>query len=85
MNLTKLDVLSELEEIKVGVAYRLPDGTLLPTVPSDLDKLEKCEVRGGDDVRRSGKTMPRGGGGNVEGCRMGGAASCCLFLSWASG
>ncbi|GAB4817464.1 hypothetical protein N2152v2_004510 [Parachlorella kessleri] len=44
INLTKLDVLSELEEIKVGVAYRLPSGQLVPTVPADLSLLEKCEV-----------------------------------------
>jgi hypothetical protein len=31
----------------VGVAYRAPDGTMLPTVPEDLDLLEKCEVREG--------------------------------------
>ncbi|EFN56347.1 hypothetical protein CHLNCDRAFT_35084 [Chlorella variabilis] len=44
INLTKLDVLSDLEEIKVGVAYRQPDGQLLHTVPEDLDLLEQCEV-----------------------------------------
>ncbi|KAL4438177.1 hypothetical protein ABPG77_010538 [Micractinium sp. CCAP 211/92] len=44
LNLTKLDVLSDLEEIKVGVAYRAPDGSLLPSVPEDLELLEKCEV-----------------------------------------
>lgn len=44
INLTKLDVLSDLEEIKVGVAYRKPDGELLHTVPEDLDLLEQCEV-----------------------------------------
>lgn len=44
LNLTKLDVLSDLEEIKVGVAYRTPEGALLHTVPEDLELLEKCEV-----------------------------------------
>ena len=45
VNLTKLDVLSDLAEIKVGVAYRTPSGALLHTVPEDLDLLEQCEVR----------------------------------------
>lgn len=44
LNITKLDVLSDLDEIKVGVAYRLPDGTTLPAFPSNLDIMEKCEV-----------------------------------------
>ncbi len=29
---------------QVGVAYRTPDGSLLPSVPEDLELLEKCEV-----------------------------------------
>ena len=29
---------------QVGVAYKAPDGTLLPSVPEDLDLLEQCEV-----------------------------------------
>jgi hypothetical protein len=44
INLTKLDVLSGLDEIKVGVAYRTPQGKLLTTVPSDLALLEACTV-----------------------------------------
>jgi adenylosuccinate synthase len=44
VNLTKLDVLSGLEEIKVGVAYKTPSGDILQTVPSDLSLLEQCEV-----------------------------------------
>lgn len=44
VNLTKLDVLSELDEVKVGVAYKLPSGDILKTVPSDLSLLESCEV-----------------------------------------
>ena len=44
LNITKLDVLSDLDEIKVGVAYRLPDGTTLPAFQSNLDIMEKCEV-----------------------------------------
>ena len=30
---------------QVGVAYRMPDGSLLPSVPSDLELLEQAEVR----------------------------------------
>jgi adenylosuccinate synthase len=45
INLTKLDVLSGLAEIQVGVAYKLPDGRLLPSVPSDIPTLEAVEVR----------------------------------------
>lgn len=44
LNLTKLDVLSGLEEIKVGVRYKTADGTSLPAFPSDLDLLESCTV-----------------------------------------
>ena len=44
INITKLDVLSELDEIKIGVAYIAPDGTRLPAFPSDLTLLEECEV-----------------------------------------
>ena len=44
LNITKLDVLSDLDEIKIGMAYIAPDGSRLPAFPSDLDLLEKCEV-----------------------------------------
>ena len=44
LNITKLDVLSELEEIKIAVEYRLPDGRSLNFFPADLDVLEKAEV-----------------------------------------
>ena len=44
LNLTKLDVLSDLDEIKIGVAYRTADGKELPTVPCDLEVLESVEV-----------------------------------------
>lgn len=46
LNLTKLDVLSSVEEVKIGVAYKAPDGTILPSVPADLDLLSQVEVRG---------------------------------------
>ena len=62
LNLTKLDVLSGLAEIRVGVGYRAPGGALLPSVPADLELLEKCEVG-------------RGGGGGEGG--RGAAARAC--------
>ncbi|KZV97659.1 Adenylosuccinate synthetase [Exidia glandulosa HHB12029] len=43
LNLTKLDVLDSLAEIKVGVKY-LVDGKELPSFPADLDVLAKVEV-----------------------------------------
>jgi adenylosuccinate synthase len=47
LNLTKLDVLSDLSEIKVGVAYKLGDKTMTSTVPSDIESLEKVGGRAG--------------------------------------
>lgn len=45
LNLTKLDVLSGLEEVKVGTAYKEPaTGALLPAFPADLELLESVEV-----------------------------------------
>ncbi|KAL3492878.1 Adenylosuccinate synthetase [Aspergillus germanicus] len=45
LNLTKLDVLDDFDEIKVGVAYTLPDGTRLEnTIPADAEVLNKVEV-----------------------------------------
>jgi adenylosuccinate synthase len=45
LNLTKLDVLDDLDEIKIGVAYEI-DGKRLPlgAMPSTLDDLESVEV-----------------------------------------
>lgn len=43
LNLTKLDVLDSLEEIKVATGYRL-DGKPVRSVPADLDTLGKVEV-----------------------------------------
>ena len=43
INLTKLDVLSDLETIKLGVGYRL-DGHAIPSVPSEIADLERVEV-----------------------------------------
>lgn len=43
LNLTKLDVLDDLEEIKIAVDYRR-DGTSLPSFPGDLQDLAQVEV-----------------------------------------
>jgi len=43
LNLTKLDVLSGIQELKVGVAYKL-NGKTLDSIPSDLEELAKVEV-----------------------------------------
>jgi len=43
-NLTKLDVLDALSEIKVGVGYEV-DGAELESFPADLDVLAKATVR----------------------------------------
>lgn len=43
INLTKLDVLSDLETIKVGVAYEL-DGKVLKSVPASIAELERVKV-----------------------------------------
>jgi adenylosuccinate synthase len=43
INLTKLDVLDDLEEIKVGIKY-LCEGVEIPYFPADLKVLEKVEV-----------------------------------------
>lgn len=45
LNLTKLDILDDFDEIKVGVAYVLPDGTRLDTsYPADADVLNTVTV-----------------------------------------
>ncbi|XP_049376016.1 adenylosuccinate synthetase, chloroplastic-like [Solanum verrucosum] len=44
LNLTKLDVLSDLSEIQLGVTYRHPDGSTLNSFPSDLTLLEQIKV-----------------------------------------
>lgn len=44
MNMTKLDVLSGLDEIKVGLRYQAKDGTILTSVPADLNVLEGVTV-----------------------------------------
>ncbi|XP_078436576.1 adenylosuccinate synthase [Wolffia australiana] len=44
LNLTKLDVLSDLSEVKLGVSYRLIDGKVLDSFPSDLQTLDQLQV-----------------------------------------
>ncbi|KAJ4822105.1 hypothetical protein Tsubulata_002824 [Turnera subulata] len=44
LNLTKLDVLSDLSEIQLGVSYKLPDGTPVKSFPADLRLLEQIQV-----------------------------------------
>ena len=44
LNLTKLDVLSGFPQIRLGVAYKGLDGSILPSFPADLELLEKTEV-----------------------------------------
>ncbi|XP_028055637.1 DNA-binding protein SMUBP-2-like isoform X2 [Camellia sinensis] len=44
LNLTKLDVLSDLPEIQLGVLYKHIDGTLVKSFPGDLRVLEQLKV-----------------------------------------
>ncbi|WOG98095.1 hypothetical protein DCAR_0417436 [Daucus carota subsp. sativus] len=44
LNLTKLDVLSDLPEIELGVSYKYVDGTPVESFPGDLRVLEQIKV-----------------------------------------
>lgn len=60
LNVTKLDVLSGMGPLKIGVAYEL-DGAELPSFPADIDVLSRCRVRyetlaGWDDDISSART-----------------------------
>lgn len=44
LNLTKLDVLSDFLEIKLGVAYKQIGGKLYESFPADLQALEQTQV-----------------------------------------
>ncbi|CAD7695332.1 unnamed protein product [Ostreobium quekettii] len=44
LNLTKLDVLSSLDVIKIGTTYKAPDSEFLNSVPAALETLESIEV-----------------------------------------
>lgn len=57
--LTKLDILDVLDEVKIGVSYKL-DGKVLTAFPASLDDLARVEVQY--------KTMP-GWKANTEDCR----------------
>jgi len=43
INLTKLDVMDDFEEIRVATHYKV-DGQMLETFPADLDAMEKIEL-----------------------------------------
>ncbi|KAG0286016.1 hypothetical protein BGZ98_005254, partial [Dissophora globulifera] len=43
LNITKLDILDQLDEIKIGVAYEV-DGQILEGFPANLSLLERVEV-----------------------------------------
>ncbi|KAG0379101.1 hypothetical protein BGX24_001771 [Mortierella sp. AD032] len=43
LNITKLDILDQLDEIKIGVAYKV-DGKILEGFPANLSLLENVEV-----------------------------------------
>jgi len=45
LNLTKLDVLDDLDTIKIGTEYFLDGKPLEALFPADLDTLAKCEVQ----------------------------------------
>ncbi|KAJ6811817.1 adenylosuccinate synthetase 2, chloroplastic-like [Iris pallida] len=45
LNLTKLDVLSDLPEIKLGVTYRKIGGEQIESFPADLSVLEQIQAR----------------------------------------
>ena len=70
MTITKLDVLSKFDKIKVCVGYRL-NGKSIDTVPSNLDVLNRCEpvyeelegwkaeIKGGKDLSDLPKNAQR--------------------------
>jgi hypothetical protein len=44
LNLTKLDVLTGLKEVKLGISYCSDDGKTVESFPADLDLLEQIKV-----------------------------------------
>lgn len=44
LNLTKLDILDALPEIKVGVEYRL-NGKQIESIPGNLEHFQKVEIK----------------------------------------
>ncbi|KAK3149637.1 hypothetical protein QOZ80_3AG0220190 [Eleusine coracana subsp. coracana] len=45
LNLTKLDVLTGLKEVKLGISYCTDDGNTVESFPADLDLLEQIKVK----------------------------------------
>ncbi len=43
MHITKLDILSQFDEIRICTAYRMKDGETTPDFPSSMSVLEECE------------------------------------------
>ncbi len=43
MHITKLDILSQFDEIRICTAYRTKDGETTPDFPSSMSVLEECE------------------------------------------
>ncbi len=66
LNITKLDVLDQQDEIQIGVGYKTPDGQLLRSVPADLDTLEAVEVREGGEWECEGNDRGRLGDGRLR-------------------
>ena len=64
--LTRLDILSDLDEIKLCVAYRLPDGSVIDDYPLDTDLLSQATAayetmpgwRGDVSTARSWEELP---------------------------
>ena len=44
LNITKLDILSDLDEIKVGVAYTI-NGKDIDYMPANIEELSQVQVR----------------------------------------
>ncbi|KAL7633405.1 UNVERIFIED_CONTAM: hypothetical protein RMT77_016276 [Armadillidium vulgare] len=42
--LTKLDILDEFDEVKIGVKYKKPDGTVVEHFPSNMESLDDVQV-----------------------------------------
>ena len=81
LNLAKLDVLDTLDEVKIGVRYRAKDGTILSSVPADLEILEGVTV-GGEEKHH----VPNSGAGEamspLEGVSVVGEAPSAKWWCW---
>jgi adenylosuccinate synthase len=56
LNLTKLDVLTGLKEIKLGISYYTNDGNTVQSFPADLDLLEQIKVREKQFIRKKNRS-----------------------------